>query len=241
MKRAALFLALAFAAGVALAHNCPNEWKAIDAALPAAKLDAAKIEDLGRAKRLVVDKGEFPRDVGEVPIENQGERASRRKGLQRRFRQVRCEQTAHSPVRERPAVNLSLCEQVGHATGHPRPVEWLAQRMLLLAVAANHSIEPAIACHEPQFEAMHIEWGQCRRLHVRRYSGDGQLARARRARRRGSRRFKRARRDSRRRLSRSRRFNGRCCGFIHFASFFLAPRMPSTQLKSSSSFDSSAR
>ena len=36
MKRTSLFIALAFTAGIALAHNCPNEMKAIDAALPKA-------------------------------------------------------------------------------------------------------------------------------------------------------------------------------------------------------------
>ena len=39
MKRIALAAMLVFAASAALAHNCPNEWKAIDAALPKAKLD----------------------------------------------------------------------------------------------------------------------------------------------------------------------------------------------------------
>ena len=39
MKRIALAAALVFASSTALAHNCPNEWKAIDAALPKAKLD----------------------------------------------------------------------------------------------------------------------------------------------------------------------------------------------------------
>jgi hypothetical protein len=34
MKRIALSLILGFAASTAFAHNCPNEWKAIDAALP---------------------------------------------------------------------------------------------------------------------------------------------------------------------------------------------------------------
>ena len=43
MKRAALLIALVFAAGTALAHNCPNEMKAIDAALPKADLPADKI------------------------------------------------------------------------------------------------------------------------------------------------------------------------------------------------------
>ena len=50
MKRAALFTALMFAAGTALAHNCPNEMKAIDAALPAAKLDAAKKSEVKKLR-----------------------------------------------------------------------------------------------------------------------------------------------------------------------------------------------
>jgi hypothetical protein len=39
MKRIALFAALAFTASVAFASNCPVEMKAIDAALPKAKLN----------------------------------------------------------------------------------------------------------------------------------------------------------------------------------------------------------
>jgi hypothetical protein len=50
MKRAALFLALAFAAGTALAHNCPNEMKAIDAALPKAKLSAAQADEVKKLR-----------------------------------------------------------------------------------------------------------------------------------------------------------------------------------------------
>jgi len=52
MKRLLLMLGLAGFAGVALANNCPNEMKAIDAKLATAKLseaDAAKVQDL-RAK-----------------------------------------------------------------------------------------------------------------------------------------------------------------------------------------------
>lgn len=50
MKRAALFLALAFTAGIALAHNCPNEMKAIDAALPKADLPAEKIAEVKKLR-----------------------------------------------------------------------------------------------------------------------------------------------------------------------------------------------
>jgi hypothetical protein len=39
MKRLILAAALIGFASFAAAHNCPNEWKAIDAALPKAKLD----------------------------------------------------------------------------------------------------------------------------------------------------------------------------------------------------------
>ena len=49
MKRFALSMILGFAASTAFAHNCPNEWKAIDAALPKAKLDdkqAAEVKKL---------------------------------------------------------------------------------------------------------------------------------------------------------------------------------------------------
>jgi hypothetical protein len=42
MKRIALAATLALFASVAFAHNCPNEMKAIDAALPNAKLTAAQ-------------------------------------------------------------------------------------------------------------------------------------------------------------------------------------------------------
>lgn len=46
MKRTTLFAALALASTLAFAHNCPNEWKAIDAALPKAKLDAKKAAEV---------------------------------------------------------------------------------------------------------------------------------------------------------------------------------------------------
>jgi hypothetical protein len=42
MKRITLAAALTLFASLALAHNCPNEMKAIDAALPNAKLTAAQ-------------------------------------------------------------------------------------------------------------------------------------------------------------------------------------------------------
>jgi hypothetical protein len=48
--RTALFLALSFAASVALAHNCPNEMKAIDAALPKAKLTAAQADEVKKLR-----------------------------------------------------------------------------------------------------------------------------------------------------------------------------------------------
>lgn len=50
MKRTTLFIALAFAAGLALANNCPNEMKAIDAALPKAKLSAAQSADVKKLR-----------------------------------------------------------------------------------------------------------------------------------------------------------------------------------------------
>ena len=50
MKRIALASALAFAACTALAHNCPNEWKAIDAALPKAKLDSKQMAEVKKLR-----------------------------------------------------------------------------------------------------------------------------------------------------------------------------------------------
>jgi hypothetical protein len=49
MTRIAIAVALAVASSLALANNCPNEWKAIDAALPKAKLDA---KQAGEVKKL---------------------------------------------------------------------------------------------------------------------------------------------------------------------------------------------
>ena len=50
MKRIAALIALMFSAGVALAHNCPNEMKAIDAALPKAKLTAAQAAEVKKLR-----------------------------------------------------------------------------------------------------------------------------------------------------------------------------------------------
>ena len=59
MKRIALSLMLAFAASTALAHNCPNEMKAIDAALPKAKLDAKQMAEV---KKLRADGEKLHKD-----------------------------------------------------------------------------------------------------------------------------------------------------------------------------------
>jgi len=54
MKRSSLAIALAaslaMASGAALAGSCPKEMKAIDAALPAAKLDAAKMSEVKKLR-----------------------------------------------------------------------------------------------------------------------------------------------------------------------------------------------
>ena len=50
MKRIALAATLALFASVAFAHNCPNEMKAIDAALPGAKLSAAQKSDVTKLR-----------------------------------------------------------------------------------------------------------------------------------------------------------------------------------------------
>jgi len=50
MKRLILALALALAAPLAFAHNCPNEMKAIDAALPKAKLDARQMAEVKKLR-----------------------------------------------------------------------------------------------------------------------------------------------------------------------------------------------
>ena len=50
MKRLALCIALAAIATTTSAHNCPNEWKAIDAALPKAKLDAKQAAEVKKLR-----------------------------------------------------------------------------------------------------------------------------------------------------------------------------------------------
>jgi hypothetical protein len=50
MKHTAVFAALALASSLALANNCPNEWKAIDAALPKAKLNAAQTAEVKKLR-----------------------------------------------------------------------------------------------------------------------------------------------------------------------------------------------
>ncbi|HEV8110378.1 MAG TPA: hypothetical protein VGP97_22925 [Burkholderiales bacterium] len=54
MKRIALTVAALAFASMAWAHNCPNEVKAIDAALPKAKLDAKQQAEVMRLR----DEGE---------------------------------------------------------------------------------------------------------------------------------------------------------------------------------------
>ena len=50
MKRLILAAVLAVAAPLVLAHNCPNEWKAIDAALPKAKLDDKQMAEVKKLR-----------------------------------------------------------------------------------------------------------------------------------------------------------------------------------------------
>jgi hypothetical protein len=50
MKRLILTAALIGFASVAAAHNCPNEWKAIDAALPKAKLDDRQMAEVKKLR-----------------------------------------------------------------------------------------------------------------------------------------------------------------------------------------------
>jgi hypothetical protein len=50
MKRLALTIALALAASGVWAHNCPNEMKAIDAALPKTKLDAKQAAEVKKLR-----------------------------------------------------------------------------------------------------------------------------------------------------------------------------------------------
>lgn len=54
MKRIALTIAAFAFASMAWAHNCPNEVKAIDAALPKAKLDAKQTAQVKKLR----DEGE---------------------------------------------------------------------------------------------------------------------------------------------------------------------------------------
>jgi hypothetical protein len=50
MKRTALFVALAFASSLAFAGSCPKEVKAIDAALPNAKLSSAQMSEVNKLR-----------------------------------------------------------------------------------------------------------------------------------------------------------------------------------------------
>jgi hypothetical protein len=50
MKRIAVLVALMLGAPLALAHNCPNEMKAIDAALPKAKLDSKQAAEVKKLR-----------------------------------------------------------------------------------------------------------------------------------------------------------------------------------------------
>jgi hypothetical protein len=50
MKRLALLAALAFASSTAFANSCPKEMKAIDAALPKAKLSASQMSEVKKLR-----------------------------------------------------------------------------------------------------------------------------------------------------------------------------------------------
>jgi hypothetical protein len=50
MQRFAFALVLSLVAGTAFAHNCPNEMRAIDAAMPKAKLDADKMAEVKKLR-----------------------------------------------------------------------------------------------------------------------------------------------------------------------------------------------
>jgi hypothetical protein len=50
MRKLGLAVLLAAFSSFAWAHNCPNEMKAIDAALPKAKLDAKKAEEVKKLR-----------------------------------------------------------------------------------------------------------------------------------------------------------------------------------------------
>jgi hypothetical protein len=49
-SRLAAAIALTLFAATAAAHNCPNEWKAIDAALPKAKLDDKQMAEVKKLR-----------------------------------------------------------------------------------------------------------------------------------------------------------------------------------------------
>jgi hypothetical protein len=50
MKATTLALVLAFAAGPAFAHSCPKHMRAIDAALPKAKLSASQMAEVKKRR-----------------------------------------------------------------------------------------------------------------------------------------------------------------------------------------------
>jgi hypothetical protein len=50
LKRTALVAALVLASSSVFANNCPNEWKAIDAALPKAKLDDKQMAEVKKLR-----------------------------------------------------------------------------------------------------------------------------------------------------------------------------------------------
>jgi hypothetical protein len=50
MKRTALFVALSLASSLAFASSCPKEMKAIDAALPNAKLSASQAAEVKKLR-----------------------------------------------------------------------------------------------------------------------------------------------------------------------------------------------
>jgi hypothetical protein len=59
MRRIALMFALALFAGTAFANSCPKEMRAIDAALPGAKLNASQMAEV---KKLRADGEKFHKD-----------------------------------------------------------------------------------------------------------------------------------------------------------------------------------
>jgi hypothetical protein len=59
MKRIAAFAALALSASIAFAGNCPVQMKAIDAALPKAKLNASQAAEV---KKLRADGEKFHKE-----------------------------------------------------------------------------------------------------------------------------------------------------------------------------------